>query len=236
MTYTTTAIILQRRPFREADLWVTFFSQELGKLEAAAIGAKKIQSKLAGQLEPLQEVKVMLAKGRDFDKVGQAVLLNNFGIQTIDRPEPIWQAQQAVALVERFVRVGQKEKGLYSFLRDFLALNFGKRFVKNLFYAFIFRLFDLVGFAPELEKCLRCRQVIAPGQNYFSFSGGGLICSACLSHQQKEKPLVISNEAIKAWRYLRGHSLAESLSLRIPEKLFQELNQLSNNFLDYHIK
>lgn len=238
MTYTTIAIILGRRDFREADLRVTLLSRDFGKIEAVAIGAKKIQSKLAGQLEPLREVKVMIARGRDIDKIGQVMTMNNFGIQDIREPELVWQAQKAADLISHLVAAGQKENKLYDLFKKFLILNFQPSFNKNLSYFFIFQLLTQGGYGPEMGVCLNCRQIIMPGKNQFDFLAGGLICGDCSGRRpnQKEDSRPISNEAIKIWRYALRHDLSQSQSLRIPVKLSQELKSLVKNFLAYQIK
>jgi len=81
MTFNDSAIVLRRIDFREADKRLIFYSEHHGLLTAVAIGAKKITSKLSGHLEPFTLVRVMIAAGRQFDKVAQA--------QTLWRPKNI---------------------------------------------------------------------------------------------------------------------------------------------------
>ncbi|MBI5022982.1 MAG: DNA repair protein RecO, partial [Candidatus Magasanikbacteria bacterium] len=212
MTFNTTAIILNRHAFKESDLLVTFLSRDFGKMTALAIGAKKIKSKLAGHLEPLREVKLMVAVGREIHKLGQAVTMNTFGVQSSQTPEAVWQAQKAAVLVEKVSPQWQKETRIYDFFKQFLFLNFQSNFFPNLWYFFTFELLRLAGLSPELQNCLHCHDVISPGKNCFDFQHGGLICSAC-AIKTKEQNQPISNEAIKVLRYLQHYSLTKSMSL-----------------------
>ena len=55
-------IILQKRNFGEHDQFVTFFSPELGLMEAAAKGSRKINSPFTGHLEILNICKFQIYK------------------------------------------------------------------------------------------------------------------------------------------------------------------------------
>ena len=63
-TYHCEALILKHVPFGEADLLVTFFTRERGKIRAVARGARRSNSKLVGHLEPLTQVNLSLAHVR----------------------------------------------------------------------------------------------------------------------------------------------------------------------------
>lgn len=234
MTYTTTAIILNRYPFREADLRVVLFSRDFGKIEAAAIGAKKIKSKLAGQLEPLREVKVMLAKGKGIDKIGQAITLNNFGVQTIREPALVWQAQEAAEAVSRLVAAGQKEEAVYELLKKFLIFTFQGAARPHFSLVFRFQLMGLAGWQPELKICLGCRRPIGFGQNYFSFVRGGLVCPACLDKEGKTLAAAISPSAIKALRYWQSQPLEKALGLLLPPVLSKETKEIIDTMATFH--
>lgn len=233
MTYNTTALILSRRPFREADLRVTFFSRESGKGEAVAIGAKKTRSKLAGHLEPFREVKLMLARGRFFDKIGQAVTLNNFGVQTYNTADKLWRAQQAAETFGRLTALGQKDERLYELFKNFLILNFQPSFSKGLLTIFHLHLLDLSGLAPELKECVNCHCQINAESSHFNFARGGITCSACASSRAHEEHAPVSREIIRLWQYHRRRSLTAPTGWHPPASLAFELNKLVNQFLLY---
>ncbi len=233
MTYNTIAIILSRRPVREADLLVNFFSRDFGRQTGLAVGARKIQGKLASLLEPFREVKLMLAQGREINKIGQVVSLNNFFVQAPAEPLVLEQAQQAAALVERLLPPGQKEPAVYELLKQFLSLNFNSPFQADLFSFFCLKLLDLNGLSAELNQCLRCHQPLKPVNNHFDFLQGGILCPNCRPESAVAKTAPITVEAIKVWRYLRSHSLEKLCQLKISSLLSQELKNLVDNFLIY---
>lgn len=59
---TTTALVLKRREWKEADWLVTLLTKDYGKLAAVAKGARKIKSTRLGKLEPRYEITAQLVK------------------------------------------------------------------------------------------------------------------------------------------------------------------------------
>ncbi len=152
-TFNTRAIILGRENWREDDKRAVFYSIDYGKLEAVAIGAAKIASKLAGHLEPGRQVDLMLAKGKNIDKVGQAVTRVSY-LDRAESFEAYWYGQKCLNLVDALTRPGQKDLKLFALLKNFLQLT-GQRIPANkwpqLYYAFSLKLLELLGFRPRLE-------------------------------------------------------------------------------------
>lgn len=64
--YLTEAVVLEKEALDELDLKITLYSQSLGKVRAKAKSARKMTSKLAGHLEPLNLVKIRLVQKNGF--------------------------------------------------------------------------------------------------------------------------------------------------------------------------
>lgn len=235
MIFNTQAIILKRCDFREADLEVTFLSKDYGKIRAVAIGAKKITSKLAGNLEPWREVKTMLALGRQFDKVGQVVILNNFGIQDNFNLSALIQSQKAMALVDKIIELRQNEQGLYEFVKVFLSTNFLANFSQNSAkYAFFgWQLLKFSGWLPEVKKCVSCEQNLKIEKAGFDFENGGLICSNCLGDYNKIEKL--SSSAVGWLKAIQQYPFEDLLAQPISLKTAKELEETLNLFVTYHL-
>lgn len=58
-----TGVILKKHPLGEADELLTIYTREIGKLRAKAVAVRRIQSKLAGNLQTLNEI--------DFETAGR---------------------------------------------------------------------------------------------------------------------------------------------------------------------
>lgn len=77
-TFKTTALILAKRPLREADRLYILYTQDHGKIEAKVRSAASSKSKLAGQIEPLSLALVMIAPGKELETIAGAALVKSF--------------------------------------------------------------------------------------------------------------------------------------------------------------
>ena len=80
-TYQTEAIVIKKTKLGEADRILTFYTPDMGKIQAVAKGLRRPRSKLSGHLELLTHSLVSLAHGRNLDTV--------IGSQTIDSFTPV---------------------------------------------------------------------------------------------------------------------------------------------------
>ena len=76
--YKTEALVLRGIPFGEADILLTLFSVDSGKLKIIAKGVRKPSSRLVGHVEPLTRSLFFLSRGRDLDLLNQAVIEESF--------------------------------------------------------------------------------------------------------------------------------------------------------------
>ena len=76
--YTTDAINIKSYPLNDFDNILLMYSKSSGLIKCIAKGAKKPNSKLGARAQVLFANKLMLNKGRTFDKITQAQGLNTF--------------------------------------------------------------------------------------------------------------------------------------------------------------
>ncbi|MBI4122578.1 MAG: DNA repair protein RecO, partial [Parcubacteria group bacterium] len=185
-TYKTKAIILSSYPYREHDRIVTFYTAEYGRLEARSRGTRKLESKLAGHLEPFIESELLLAHGRRWDILaGSRTLSDARGLRS-------WLAHRLAAsvaaeAVKLITRPHAADSRIYARLGEFYSwLNAEEHPSAALdarLHAFLWELLALSGFAPELECCIACRTMLAEESAFsFSFEGGGMLCERCAGH------------------------------------------------------
>jgi len=238
----TLAIILNRHDYKEADSLVSLYTQEFGKLSLVARGTKKISSKLAAHIEPLNLVKLMIIPGKGRDYLGSAISQNSFS-KIKGNFNKIYFAGQAVACFNRLVNDGEADEAVFNLLVRFLeALDdfqediFSKEIGELFFSFFIFKLLTELGYQPELYNCLDCGQKIESGENGFNQARGGVICSACFQKLKSEQGLelfTISDNCIKLLRYLGDNNLDLIFRLKINKKLIKELSVLTINYLNF---
>jgi len=76
--YRTSAIVLKRQDFGEADRILTLFTPERGKLRVIAKGVRKTTSRKSGHVELFTYSNLLIAKGRNLDIVTQAEMIRPF--------------------------------------------------------------------------------------------------------------------------------------------------------------
>ena len=119
--YDANAIVLKYMPLNEADRIITFYTLEMGRSTAIAKGVRRPTSKLSGTLEPLNLVRISVAKTSSIDIVQECVLEHAF----VDIKKDIIKIAEAIyiaELVDAFSEDWEPNKKLFSLLQDYLKI------------------------------------------------------------------------------------------------------------------
>jgi DNA repair protein RecO (recombination protein O) len=186
-------------PLGEADLLLVLFAPALGKIRAAARGARRLTSRLVGHLEPLTRVDLYLANGRSLDTVSQAQVLDGFPAMKADL-EAASRGIYVAELLDGFGLEGSGNPPLYDLACVVLGLLGGPSASDMLLRYFELKLLEFSGFLPELYNCVECGNPPGLGHHVFSPDGGGLLCDECRPSGVHVMPL--SAEALEMLRFL----------------------------------
>ncbi len=74
----TRAFVLRRVERREADQFITLYTEEFGLVRAVAPGVRKSGAKLRGHLEPLTKTEAMIVPGKNGYRLTGAVLIDSY--------------------------------------------------------------------------------------------------------------------------------------------------------------
>jgi len=166
----------------EADRVLMLLSEDLGKFQAVVKGARRERSRFVGSTLSFNYLKAMFFTGKNLDTLSQAELLHPFSKLREDLTTLAY-ASFWVELIDGFVPERVEVKEVFGFLlAAFLTLEqTTDPALLNL--AFEIRLLNYLGYQPELDACITCRQPVDTGMNesdlYFSASTGGIICGNC---------------------------------------------------------
>ncbi len=234
------AVVLRHADWGEADRLLWLYSLELGKIRALAKGVRKIRSRKAGHLEPFTRASLLLAKGRDLFIVTQAETLDAY-LPLRDDLAGITYASYMVELLDRFTYEEGESRGLYRLLCEGLK-NLAEDNDKDLVIRYFeLRLLDLVGFRPQLRRCLGCGEEIQAQDQYFSAQQGGVLCPKCGSRTNSGTGFgesgigayPISMEALKYMRHFQRSSFAEAKRARLTPQINRELEITIQHYLTY---
>lgn len=177
---TVHAIVLKRRDSGESDRRLTILTEELGKIDVVAKGARKAASRLAGISDPLCVSRLEIAEGKMNRFVTQAQPLRSFpGLRT-----DYERLGFALALCELYAAVIPLEQPfpeahelLFASLRH---LEKHPKPIVVLVWAEV-HLLAISGFMPQFERCVTTDQAIAEGEPFLSPRAGGYVCDQAAS-------------------------------------------------------
>ncbi len=224
------AVVLRHSDWGEADRLIGLFSREHGKVRAIAKGARKLQSRKAGHLEPFTRVSLQLARGRDLPIITQTETLESNSRLREDLLL-IGYASYVVELLDRFTYEEGENRALYRLLVETLGRLSAAHEPTLVVRYYEVRLLDLLGFRPHLFECARCGAEIQPQDQYFSSEAGGVLCPACGKGQAGVRP--ISLQALKYLRHFQRSSYAEASRARLSPNINREMEMLMQHYLTY---
>jgi DNA repair protein RecO (recombination protein O) len=187
------ALLVRSVAYGEADLIATFFTETDGKLSAVVRGARRSTKRFGGALEPIHELVVTLEdKGKELctlkeARIGRAREGIVKGLDTMEA------AGRALRWVRHLCPARTPEPSAWSSLRSLLDVldACGWESVASappsvspvvLQHLAVFGLGLLadVGYAIDLEHCVKCGKPCPGGRPAFlDAAGGGLVCMAC---------------------------------------------------------
>jgi DNA repair protein RecO (recombination protein O) len=221
MTHKVKGIILKKRDLRESDRFFSIYTDELGKIEAVAKGARKIKSKMAGHLDLFSTLNLMVASGKTYYQIAGVETLENF-INLKSDLIKIALASYCLEMIDIFTKTDHPDLKIYAILNEILEIFNDKKnkdYLKlyGLSKFFILKLISFLGWTPELYNCVKCKKKIVPNGNLFDAARGGLVCGAC-----RREGTPISTAAIKILRFVLQNNLKNSAALKMTKSQLKE--------------
>jgi len=169
------AIVLRTWPFHEADLLVSVFTREHGRLKGIARHAMRSRRRFGGALEPMTHVKATWAERPRQD----LVRLDAFEIISSPMTAPIdfarVAAMQLIAEVLDELPEGAVEDAVFRLALAVLAeLHVGRVWMPVTY--FCLWMTRLMGWMPDLSTCVVCGNRLAGHTAYYTPTDDGLTC------------------------------------------------------------
>jgi len=226
--YRCEAIVLSRVDFGEADRVITLYSRQHGKLRVVAKGARRPLSRLGPHLEYFCRSQLMLAKGRDLDVVTGAETVNaHLGLRS--DLDAYGHASHMVEIVSRFTEERQENVLVFDLLAGSLQLLAEGVDPYHVTRHFELALLSHVGFRPELQRCVECREPLTQAPHPFMSDLGGYLCERC--QPRGVAPRQITIDAQKYLRAVERGGLGAIVSLQLDLPLRGEIERLLSDYL-----
>ena len=189
------ALLLRSVDYRDSDRIVTLLTEDFGKISALARGARKSQRRFGGALQPYVLMNAHFRPGRGELAHLERVSVDRSFLGILRSLKSIGAAGAALAMIRERVPEVEPEPDVFDAAVRFLTALHDGAPTEEALLSLQIRVLTLLGFAPTLDRCVRCGKVPAPGRAAaFDAARGGIVCRACGGG-----PLVLSAEALRRW-------------------------------------
>ncbi len=118
--FKTEGIIIKRRNYKDSDRILTVLTKTNGKIYVRASGVRKINSRRAGHIEPINHSMLSLYHGNAFPVLTEAETLNNFSVIKNDL-ESVGLALHLCELVDGLCPENQENMRVFYLLKEALT-------------------------------------------------------------------------------------------------------------------
>jgi DNA repair protein RecO (recombination protein O) len=226
------AIVLRTWPFHEADLLVSLFTREQGKVKGVARHAMRSRKRFGGALEPMTHVRASYAeKPRQ-----ELVQLDAFEVLSSPLSRPVDYARTAALqlvaeVLEEAMPEGAPEDAVFRLALAVLdELQVGRVWMPITYFALWMN--RLMGWMPELGHCVACGLDLRGGTIWYSEAMDGVTCA----DDRRPGSMALSAESVAlAGRMFRGtvKGLAEE---EWPKGRAADLRRFAIEVLERHLE
>lgn len=231
--YRVAAIVLKRRDQGEADRLLTVLTPDRGKLTLLAKGVRRQASRKAGHVEPFTHVDLLIAKGKSLDLITQAETI------AAHRPlrEDLWRSTWAyyvVELADAFTVDADPQALLFELLAETLdRLSQGTDPALCVRY-YELHLLGLVGYQPQLFRCVQCNELLQPEVNFLSLDRGGVLCPKHgVNHPET---IALALPVFKLLRFLQTRTWPEVALLQVSPATARQAESVLARYIVYHLE
>src|SRR5246127_1296898 len=226
------AIVLRTWPIREADQIVALFTREFGKVKGVAKSAAKSRRRFGGALEPMTHVRAsFVEKPRQ-----ELVRLDSFEIvrsplsvavdytrlsalaffaEVIDETQPDHDPNDAVFRLVLSVLEAAETGGVWMPVTYFALW-----------------MTRLMGWLPELKRCMICGETLEGGPAYFHALSDGLVCV----HHKRLGSGTLSAESLRLAAQIFHAPAGALLDEPWPRERARDLRRFSVQTLERHLE
>ncbi|HEX3572181.1 MAG TPA: DNA repair protein RecO [Acidobacteriaceae bacterium] len=226
------AIVLRTWPFHEADLLVSLFTREQGKVKGVARHAMRSRRRFGGALEPMTHVRASYAeKPRQ-----ELVRLDAFEILSSPMSNPLDYTRVAALelvaeILDQAMPDGAPEDAVFRLAVAVLEeLQMGRIWMPVTYFALWMS--RLMGWMPELGRCVMCGRDLRGETVWWLAVADGMMCT----EDRRPGSFAISVESVvTAMRMFRGtvKSLGEE---EWPKVRLADLRQFALELLERHLE
>jgi DNA repair protein RecO (recombination protein O) len=202
---TSESVVLRTWPVQEADLVVSFFTRDYGRLKGIAKSALKSRKRFGGALEPMTVARAWFAERPR----QELVRLDQLEIVYSPLSAPVDHVRMAVLsffaeLLDEVLPERDPQETVFRLLLAVLDQTTVEQPWMPLTY-FSLWMTRLMGLLPDMGHCTACGETLVAGETSFSAQGDGLFCAV---HRNGNASVLSADSWQLAQRMLRAPAAA----------------------------
>jgi DNA repair protein RecO (recombination protein O) len=230
------AIVLRTWPFLEADLLVSLFTREQGRIKGVARHAMRSRRRFGGALEPMTCVRASYAERPRQPAGEELVRLDAFEILSSPLSRPIDYARTAALqlfaeTLEEALPEQAPDDPIFRLVLSVLEeLRVDNVWLPVLYFALWMD--RLMGWMPELARCVVCGEYLRGRTLFYSKTSDGITCE---DHRRPGSFALSAESAALAERIFRSplHALATQV---FPRNSAADLRRFAFELLERHLE
>jgi DNA repair protein RecO (recombination protein O) len=226
------ALILRTWPVNEADLVVSFFTRDYGKVKGVAKAALKSRKRFGGALESMTFARAFFAERprQELVRLDQLELIRSPLSAPVDYIRVAVLSFYAEVLEEVLPEQDPQETVFRLALAVLDETTIAQPWMPLTYFSLWMT--RLMGWLPDLGACTLCGERFAPGEASFHPQSDGLFCPL---HRQGPGSLLTADSWVLAQRILREPVTAFTVE-NWPKRRAQDLRRFTQQSLERHLE
>jgi DNA repair protein RecO (recombination protein O) len=229
---TSEAIVLRTWPLHEADLIVSFFSRDYGRMKGMAKAALKSRRRFGGALEPMTVARAWFAEKprQELVRLDQLELIRSPLSGAVD-PVRMTVLSFFAEVIDQTLPEHDPQEAVFRLLLSVLEQTSVEQPWMPLTY-FQLWMTRLMGLLPDITRCIQCGELLRAGETSFNAYADGLFCSL---HRNGGAPLLSAESWRLAQRMLRS-PVSAFAGEPFPRRTAQDLRRFTLQALERHVE
>ena len=226
------AVVLRTWPVHEADLIVSFFTRDYGRVRGVAKSALKSRKRFGGSLEPMTVARAWFAERprQELVRLDQLEILRSPLSAPVD-PVRLTVLSFFAELLDEALPDHDPHETVFRLLLAVLDLTTVEQPWMPLTY-FQLWMTRLMGLLPDLVHCTACGEALQAGETSFNTLGDGLFCPI---HRNGDASELSADSWQLAQRMLRAPASAFATE-DWPRRRAQDLRRFTLQSLERHLE
>jgi DNA repair protein RecO (recombination protein O) len=229
---TSEAVVLRIWPLHEADLIVSFFTRDYGRVKGVAKSALRSRKRFGGALEPMTVARAWFAERPR----QELVRLDQLEIVRSPLSAPVDHVRMAVLsffaeVLDEALPEHDPQETVFRLLLSVLEQTTVKQAWMPLTY-FSLWMTRLMGLLPDLGRCTACGESLTAGEASFNAQGDGIFCAV---HRNGNANGLSADSWLLAQRMLRAPAAAFA-DEAWPRRRAQDLRRFTVQALERHLE